>query len=157
MADMLVKLYTLQVDWPAIAALQQRGITLRKPLGSEKISITQWVQAHFSSGWVSEVDVAIAQRPANCLIAVAEGKLLGFACYDAAALGFFGPMGIAPAYQGQGIGKSLLQLTLFDMQLKGYGYAIIGFVGPAEFYSKVVGAVEIPDSTPGLWQTGLKN
>jgi predicted N-acetyltransferase YhbS len=155
MADMLVKLYTLQVDWQAITTLQHQGITIRKPLGSEKSLITQWVQAHFSSGWASEVEIAIAQRPTSCLIAVTEGKLLGFACYDAAALGFFGPMGIAPTYQGQGIGKSLLQLTLFDMQLKGYGYAIIGFVGPAEFYSKAVGAVEIPDSSPGLWQTSI--
>lgn len=33
-----------------------------------------------------------------------------------------------------------------------YGYAIIGWVGPAEFYAKAVGAVEIPDSTPGVYR-----
>jgi hypothetical protein len=38
------------------------------------------------------------------------------------------------------------------MKLKGYGYAIIGDVGPAEFYRKTVGAVEIPDSTPGIYK-----
>jgi hypothetical protein len=41
------------------------------------------------------------------------------------------------------------------MKLKGYGYAIIGGVGPAEFYHKAVGATEIPGSTPGMWKTWL--
>jgi hypothetical protein len=44
---------------------------------------------------------------------------------------------------------------LLDMKLKGYGYAVIGFVGPADFYRKAVGAVEIPDSTPGIWKGWL--
>jgi hypothetical protein len=42
------------------------------------------------------------------------------------------------------------------MKLKGYGYAVIGAVGPAAFYHKLVGAVEIPDSTPGLWKDLLE-
>ncbi len=33
---------------------------------------------------------------------------------------------------------------LLDMKLTGYGYAIIGGIGPTEFYRKVAGAVEIP-------------
>ena len=41
------------------------------------------------------------------------------------------------------------------MRLKGYGYAIIGWIGPGEFYRKTVGAVEIPDSTPGIWKDWL--
>jgi hypothetical protein len=42
------------------------------------------------------------------------------------------------------------------MKLKGYGYAVIGAVGPAEFYRKTVAAVEIPDSAPGLWKTWVR-
>ena len=34
------------------------------------------------------------------------------------------------------------------MKLKGYGYAIIVWIGPAEFYSKTVGAMVIEDSDP---------
>ena len=37
------------------------------------------------------------------------------------------------------------------MRLKGYGYAAIGAVGPAEFYRKAVGAVPIPNSWPGIY------
>ncbi len=156
MTDMLVKLYDLQVDWPLVERLQQAGIILRKPLGSETDLITDWVKTQFSLGWASETAKAIANQPASCLIAVQAKQLLGFACYDAAALGMFGPMGIAPAHQGKSLGKALLQISLFDMKSKGYAYAIVGWVGPAEFYAKAAGAVAIPDSSPGLWQTVLK-
>lgn len=37
------------------------------------------------------------------------------------------------------------------MRAAGYAYAIIGGVGPADFYARAVGAVEIPDSTPGIY------
>jgi len=37
----------------------------------------------------------------------------------------------------------------------GYGYAIIGGVGPADFYTKVAGAVEIEGSSPGIYRDRL--
>jgi Acetyltransferase (GNAT) family len=153
MPDMLVKLYHLQVDWAAVTHLEQQGISLRKPLGSESHLLTTWVKQQFSEGWASEVAISLYQR--TCLIAVQASQILGFACYDAAALGFFGPMGIAEDRREQGLGRALLQLTLFDMKQKGYGYAIIGWVGPTEFYERTVGATLIPDSSPGIWQTRL--
>ena len=33
----------------------------------------------------------------------------------------------------------------------GYGYAIIGDVGPSAFYEKTVGAMPIPNSAPGIY------
>ena len=33
----------------------------------------------------------------------------------------------------------------------GYGYAIIGDVGPSAFYEKTVGAMPIPNSAPGVY------
>lgn len=41
-------------------------------------------------------------------------------------------------------------------KLKGYGYAIIGSVGPAEFYEKCCGAVEIPESSPSILHDMLR-
>jgi hypothetical protein len=41
---------------------------------------------------------------------------------------------------------------LEDMRQAGYGYAIIGGVGPAEFYAKTVGAVAIEGSEPGIYR-----
>ncbi|QSF49270.1 GNAT family N-acetyltransferase [Thermosynechococcus sp. QS41] len=155
MTDMLVKLYELAVDWPAVMAHQQQGIHYRQPLGSEVDWIVQWVGDRFSAGWRSEVALALSQRPPRGLIAVENGELLGFACYDAAALGLFGPMAVAEPYRGRGIGRLLLQLTLAQMQAAGYAYAVIGWVSSEDFYAKTVGAMPIPNSRPGLWQTAL--
>ena len=58
--------------------------------------------------------------------------------------------------RGRGIGKGLLLASLEAMRQEGYGYAVIGGVGPKDFYAKVAGAVEIPDSTPGIYRDLLK-
>jgi hypothetical protein len=42
------------------------------------------------------------------------------------------------------------------MKLKGYGYAIVGDVKDPEYYQKVVGAIEILDSSPGLYRNRVK-
>jgi predicted N-acetyltransferase YhbS len=54
--------------------------------------------------------------------------------------------------QKGGIGKALLFACLEDMKHQGFGYAIIGGVGPAEFYAKAVGAVAIEGSAPGIYR-----
>jgi hypothetical protein len=41
------------------------------------------------------------------------------------------------------------------MRDDGYAYAIIGGVGPTEYYSKNVGAALIADSSPGIYDLGL--
>lgn len=156
MTDMLVKLYDLAVDWSAVMAHQQQGIYYRQPLGSEVMAIVQWVGDRFSGGWRSEVAIAFSQRPPRGLIAVQGGELLGFACYDVAALGLFGPMAVAEPHRGRGIGRLLLQLTLAQMRSAGYGYAVIGWVSSEAFYAKTVGAMPIPDSRPGLWRSALR-
>ncbi|MEJ2098856.1 MAG: hypothetical protein P8X68_02615 [Desulfobacterales bacterium] len=45
---------------------------------------------------------------------------------------------------------------LLDMKLKGYGYAIVGAVENSEYYKKAVGALEIPDSAPGIYKNRVK-
>ena len=42
------------------------------------------------------------------------------------------------------------------MRTLGYGYAIIGDVGPSQFYERTVGATPIPDSEPGVYAGLLK-
>ena len=155
MTDMLVKLYDLKDDWSFMAEQEKLGITIRKPLGAEKHRIVNWVGKHFDDYWSSETDKAISHKPMTCFIAVQDQKLIGFACYDTSALGFFGPTGVLEECRGKGTGKALLLACLLDMKLAGYGYAIIGFIGPGEFYAKAVGAVEIPDSSPSIWKTWL--
>jgi hypothetical protein len=156
MSDMLVKLYELNWDFGLISEQTRQGISIRKPIGPEKHVIIDWVRNHFSAAWASETDIAISREPGACFIAVKSDQLIGFACYDATALGFFGPIGIHEEFRGKRTGSALLKACLLDMKLKGYGYAIIGDVAPFSFYQKSVGAVEIKDSTPGLYGSGLK-
>ena len=155
MTDMLVKLYHLPEAWPDFSRLLPPHIKIRKPIGAEKSLVVQWVRENFDEIWASEMDIAFSRSPVSCYIAQQDRKIVGFACYDATALGYFGPTGVAEAHQGQGIGKALLLACLMEMKLKGYGYAIIGWVGPREFYEKSVGAIMIPDSTPGIWKDWL--
>ncbi|MHC2333048.1 GNAT family N-acetyltransferase [Bradyrhizobium sp. USDA 4454] len=150
--DMLVKLYALPNSRPAYDRLQQGGIVMRRALAPEKHKVTAWVRETFSEAWASETDVAFSRQPVSCFIATQQKKIVGFACYDATCRNFFGPTGVAPAAQQGGIGKALLFACLEDMKYQGFGYAIIGGVGPAEFYEKAVGAVAIDGSAPGIYR-----
>ena len=82
--------------------------------------------------------------------------MVGFACYEATAKDFFGPTGVNPDYRGKGIGKALLLAALHAMRAEGYAYAIIGSAGPTAFYEKEVGAIAIPDSSPGIYKHMLR-
>ena len=159
MHDMLVKLYELEKYCVPVDRFVPT-VTLRKPIGPEKHRLVEWVGSKFNNSWASEVDMTMGNRPVTCFIAVVHSvlhyELAGFACYDATARGFFGPMGVTTHLRGKGIGKALLLTALLDMRNNGYGYAVIGGVGPAEFYKKAIGAVDIPDSTPGIWATWVQ-
>lgn len=156
MVDMLIKLYDFKVQATFWAEQKAQGIALRKPIGPEKHAIIAWVFDHFGDGWASEVDVALSNQPRTCYVAVKGTKIIGFACYDATALGFFGPIGVAKAHRKKGTGTALMQACLLDMKNKGYGYAIVGNVAETEFYKKTVGAMEIPDSAPGIYVNQIK-
>jgi predicted GNAT family acetyltransferase len=155
MPDMLIKLYDLDDDWGFITGQKERGITIRKPIGPEKHLIVDWVAQNFSAGWAAEADVAMSNRPRTCFVSIGESTLTGFACYDATALGFFGPTGVGAAHRGRGTGSALLRACLLDMKLAGYGYAVVGDVKDPGYYKKVVGAIEIPDSSPGIYKDRL--
>jgi GNAT superfamily N-acetyltransferase len=149
-------LYTLPAVEPLIAEQASRGITIRRAIAPEKHFVVNWVITHFSAFWGSEVDVAVNHVPPTCWMATEAGSLVGFACYDTSTLGFFGPIGVSEATRGRGTGKALLVATLNAMRCVGYGYAIIGGVGPVEFYEKTVGATVIPESTPSVYAGMLR-
>ena len=150
MIDMLVRLY----DLPDSSATYQRtaalGITLRRARAFEKHTVAAFA-ATFSAKWASEVEVALSRQPVSCWIATRDRKILGFACCETTARGFFGPTGVSEDARGLGIGKALLFLALEGLRDTGYAYAIIGGVGPREFYEKSCGAIEIPGSSPGIY------
>lgn len=155
MADLLVRLYDLPV-FDAEAKVAAAGIVVRRAIAPEGHIVLDWVGRHFHPAWASEASKGLAQNPVTTWVAVREGKLLGFACHDTTARGFFGPTGVDEAVRGQGIGEALLIATLKGMREAGYGYAVIGDPGPVEFYRKRLDAIEIPGSTPGVYAGMLR-
>lgn len=163
------------------------AVTVRKPIGPEHDLIVAWVAQRFGPGWASEARVALGNRPVTLVVAVASNPdgpastaaqaavqsnatttesaalpsptpaLLGFACYDATARGMVGPIGVADAARGRGVGAAMLRACLDDMHVAGYAYAVAGGVGAPGFFRRVAGAVEIADSSPGPYAGMLRH
>ena len=150
MIDMLVRLYDLPDSAALYAEVAASGVTLRRARAFEKHTVAAFART-FSEKWASEVEVALSRQPVACFIATREKRILGFACYDTTMRGFFGPTGVAQEARGMGLGKALLFKSLEALRETGHAYAIIGGVGPREFYEKVCGAIEIPGSDPGIY------
>ena len=151
MIDMLVRLYDLPDSAGLYEKVKSAGVTLRRARAFEKHTVAAFAKEHFSAKWVSEVEVALARQPITCFIATKDKKILGFACYDTTMRGFFGPTGVLEEARGLGLGKALLFKALEGIRDLGHAYAIIGGVGPREFYEKACGAIEIPGSDPGTY------
>ena len=150
MPDMLVKLY----DMPRLDLadkMTKEGIVIKRAMVLDKCRVVDFVRSTFNDiceEWALECEKAIFNNPPSCYIAVKGMEIVGFACYDSTALGYFGPTGVSSAMQGKGIGKALLGKCLDSMKEKGYGYAVIGYVTDAiEFYENAVGATVIEGSS----------
>lgn len=155
--DMLVPLYNLDRASERTDHVGEQGITIRHAMAYERELILDWVRQSFGvdgSTWAGECEVALSRVPASCHIATRDGELLGFACFDATARGMFGPTGTDEKARGLGVGAALLVASLAAMREAGYAYAVIGGVGEhvSGFYQKVVAAVEIADSEPGIYR-----
>lgn len=149
--DMLVKLYALPDSRDLFDGLRPQRVEIRRALSAEKHKIVAWVRENFSEAWASETEVAFGRQPVSCFVAIKTGHIAGFACHDVTCRNFFGPTGVAPAARNNGIGTALLFACLAAMRNQGFGYAIIGGVGPAAYYAKTVGAIAIEGSEPGMY------
>ena len=151
MPDMLVPLYNLpDRDTMPISA----GYQIRRAVPWEKHTVINFASTHFNPGWASEADVSFSRQPITCFVALKENSLVGFACYEVARRGFFGPIGVLDSERGHGMGARLLLECLYGLEAMGYAYGIIFNVGPADFYTRTVGATVIPNSDPGVYVTG---
>ncbi|HHO55118.1 MAG TPA: N-acetyltransferase [Trueperaceae bacterium] len=155
MPDMLVKLYDLPKLAPEIEKMAAKGIIIRPCYAWEKIKAVNWVEKNYGQSWASEFEISFKTMPATNFIAIKAKKIVGFAVYDATRKNFFGPTGVLEEMQGLGIGRVLLIASLTKMYENGYAYAIIGGVGPVEFYQKTVGASLIDGSDPGIYNFDL--
>jgi GNAT superfamily N-acetyltransferase len=155
--DLLVPLYKLPaLPTDRLDALRQaEDIVIRRAYPFELSRTRRFIARHFTEGWADEAEASFARLPITCFVAVHEKKLIGFACVESTAKAFFGPTGVDPAYRGKGVGALLLLVALHALRDAGYAYGIIGAAGPVEFYVKTVGAIPIPDSSPGIYRDML--
>jgi len=152
MPDMLVNLLAL----PPLQTLSDESITIRPAQPFEISHVRQFIEPNFSVAWADEVSVGFANKPVTVFIATRDARVIGFAAYECTRKAFFGPTGVVENERGHGIGKALLIASLWGLRELGYVYGIIGAAGPTDFYRETVGAIEIPDSEPGIYTDLLK-
>src|ERR1041384_6437882 len=153
MADLLVNLLKL----PAVDSTADEDFLVRRAQPFELTPVRRFVETNFSRAWADEISVGFAHQPVSVFVATIDRELAGFAAYECTRRGFFGPTGVIPAAQSRGIGQALLVASLYALRELGYVYAIIGAGGPVRFYQKTVGAIVIPDSSPGIYTDLLRN
>jgi len=151
--DALVKLYDLP-----ISKFDKDNIIVRRVMAYEKTQLLSWVNSQFGSSWSDECSVAFSNQPVSCLVAINNGSIVGFACYDCTLKNYFGPIGITEDFRNLGIGSHLLITCLNVMKNNGYAYAIIGGCDEQlDFYLKSVGAIPIEGSTPGIYSNRINS
>jgi len=157
MPDLLVKLYELPALEPLVEKQRASGVEIRRALAPEKHVVCDWIEANFSRGWQSEAEIAFSHTPIGVFVAARDGRCIGFCCYDATMRGFYGPVGVDKDERKSGIGEALSLATLHAMRADGYGYGVIGWAGPVDFYARICGATIIENSQPGVYKGLLKS
>jgi mycothiol synthase len=141
--DMAVDPWSADLDVQADERrLALAGITVRRATSSELGPVVAWLRSGpwGQSAWPDEVALALGSEPARCHLARRDDDYVGFACHGVVRPGRFGPMGTMPAERQHGIGSVLLRRCLADIRSAGGSQAVIGWVGPARFYARTVGA-----------------
>ncbi len=156
MPDMLVNLLRLPAAEPALSELRGAGLLVRRAQPWELTEVREFVAGNFAARWADEISVGFVRQPVAVFVALRDGRLAGFAAYECTRRNFFGPTGVVEGERGRGIGRALLLASLWAMREMGYVYAVVGGVGPAEFYERAVGATVIPDSSPGVYADPLR-
>lgn len=151
MPDMLVRLYDLPSCDDDARQLEAEGVVCRRAESYERLAVLQFIRERWAA-WLDEGAAAFSRVPPTMHIAVQDGKVVGFAAYNATRPDFFGPTGVDDSFAKKGVGRVLLVQCLAALAAEGYAYAIIGGVGPVEFYEKAVGAKLIKGSSTSVYR-----
>jgi len=140
--DMTVNLR--HYEMPKIMVVE--GVTIKRAEVKDQEELEIFIGEGFGDPWVKTIRNAFEQERPPLYIAIDEGELIGFACYDSVRhqKGVYGPMGTSPTVRRRGVGYALLHTCLGEMKQKGYEYAILGEAGPIEYYERSCGARLIP-------------
>jgi len=148
---MLVRLYDLPHSRPYLDRPASAGFTIRRAEPWDRDRLRRFATEHFGELWAVEADRAFNHSPISGYLATRGPEITGFAVYECTRRGFFGPTGVREDLRGRGLGAALLFRCLESMWEMGYAYAVIGGVGPTQFYEKVCGAFVIAGSEVGIY------
>jgi predicted N-acetyltransferase YhbS len=151
MPDMLVRLYALPDARPHVERATGAGFSVRRAEPWDRERMRRFATECFGELWSVEADRAFNHTPITGFVATRGPEIVGFGVYECTRRGFFGPTGVRESLRGRGLGSALLLRCLEAMHETGYAYAVIGGVGPVEFYEKVCGAFVIPGSEVGIY------
>ena len=152
MPDMLVRLYDLPDAHPSLERASAGDFSVRRAEPWDRERMRSFATRCFGELWAIEADRAFNHSPITAYIATDGHEIGGFAVYECTRRGFFGPTGVREDLRGKGLGAALLFRCLNSMLEMGYAYAVIGGVGPVEFYEKVCRASVIPGSDVGIYR-----
>ena len=148
---MLARLYDLPDAAPHEKRMAAGGFQVRRAEPWDRSRLQAFAGQNLGDLWALEADRAFNYTPITAHVALQAGEIVGFAVFECTRRGYFGPTGVREDLRGSGLGGLLLLRCLESMREMGYGYAVIGGVGPAEFYERLVGAFVIPGSDPGVY------
>ena len=151
MGDMLVDLQELPDYREELERLNECGIIVRRAKPMELSIVRRFVHYTFDEGWADQAVNTFTNHPPTCYIATYDKRIVGFAAYEGTCKNFFGPTGVQTDFRDRGIGRALLIACMHAMREMGYAYAVIGSAGPVDFYARHVGAIQIPNSEPGIY------
>lgn len=118
------------------------GRRLKRATPQDRSAVLELLHEEWPA-WEHEVLGALQNSPPTLFLVWEDSRVIGFSAFECnnRGTGWFGPMGVAPAARGLGLGHLLLQRCLQEMKRLGFSRAIIPWVGPTEFYAQSVGAV----------------
>ncbi len=154
--DMLVNLLDLpSIEEDERKLREKESVVIRRAVTPDMYRVLDFIEKYSTLSAKGEATVAFSHQPVTLYIASYYDEIVGYACYEATFRSYFGPLRVKDEWQKKGIGRLLLIKALMGLRDMGYIYGVIGFVGPVDFYRTTVGAVEIPNSTPGGYRDML--
>ena len=117
-------------------------VSARRATAADAAALAEFAARDFpDTPWQHEVLVALAHDPPGVhLGTLPDGRVVGFACHGTYRPDWFGPLGTMGDVRGSGLGAALLTRCLADLAAAGHPEAQICWIGPADFYTRTVGA-----------------
>ncbi len=117
------------------------GVSIERALRSDLQSVLAFVRNEFPQ-WTREIAVCFRKNPIGLFLARRAHELIGIASTGgyASGRGWIGPVGVALASRGCGIGTQLLRRSLSDLREQGHTVAVVPYDCADGFFQRACGA-----------------